>query len=63
MMYWLSNFNVLSRLFNDDEELLSENELMPYPKDTIGLQNPNLGVASVSYCTQCENTGRYIDIF
>ena len=63
MMYWLSNFNVLSRLFNDDEELLSENELMPYPKDTIGLQNPNLVVASVSYCTQCENTGRYIDIF
>ena len=33
---------------------------MPYPKDTIGLQNPNLVVASVSYCTQCENTGRYI---
>ena len=32
---------------------------MPYPKDTIGLQNPNLVVASVSYCTQCENTGRY----
>ena len=33
---------------------------MPYPKDTIGLQNPNLVVTSVSYCTQCENTGRYI---
>ena len=33
---------------------------MPYPKDAIGLQNPNLVVASVSYCTQCENTGKYI---
>ena len=32
--------------------------MMPYPKDTIGLQNPNLVVSSVSYCTQCENTGK-----
>merc|ERR1711962_1932636 len=45
------------RLLNLDGELLSENKMMPYPKDTIGLQNPNLVVSSVSYCTQCENTG------
>ena len=46
------------RLFNSEDELMSENRMMPYPKDAIGLQNPNLVVASVSYCTQCENKGK-----
>ena len=31
---------------------------MPYPKDAVGLQPPNLTVDSVSYCIQCENTGK-----
>ena len=54
-------FNIISpfpfRLFNSEDELMSGNRMMPYPKDAVGLQTPNLIVDSVSYCTQCENKG------
>ena len=56
---FLLEHNIIYRLLNSDGELLSENKMMPYPKDTIGLQNPNLVVSSVSHCTQCENNGSY----
>jgi hypothetical protein len=44
----------LHRLLTEDGTLLSENIFKPYPKDSTGLEVPNLQVMSVSKLTYAE---------